>query len=169
VAGLIDEGILGGFHFNSRNYGDDDLIVGASDPYQLFKVFHEIVSAEESGDQRRSSCAKNIAYMIDQSHAIEGKIEAMILSIVNCQIARAKALVIDRRELSRLQAEGDVLGAHELVQEAFLADVSSPLEKMREESGLPGDPVKAFREGGYAERLAVDRGTKRSGGGGYPS
>ena len=167
VANLIDEGILGGFHFNSRNYGDDDLIVGASDPFQIFKIFHEIVCAELSKG-RRALCARNISYMIDQSHCIEGKIEPMILSIVNCQIARAKALMVDHDDLSELQRYGDVLGAHELVQNAFLTDVSYLLVKMRQEIGLPEHPIKAFRESGYAEKVAKERGSRAGSAGGYP-
>ena len=157
VASLVDEGILGGFHFNSRNYGDDDLIVGASDPFQLFRIFHEIVSAELSGDARASGCARRIAYMIDQSHCIEGKMEAMVLSVANCQIARAKALLVDRRGLRKLQRDGDVLGAHEAVQKAFHTDVAPLLSRMRLQADLPEDPVRAFRESGYAEKIARER------------
>jgi L-rhamnose isomerase/sugar isomerase len=169
VANLVDEGVLGGFHFNSRNYGDDDLIVGASDPFQLFKIFHEIVSAERSSREVRSSCARNIAYMVDQSHAIEGKIEPMILSIINCQVARAKALLVDADELRELQLAGDVLGAHELVQAAFQTDVTPLLSKMREDQGIPEDPVRAYREGGYAEKMARERKGGGSSGSGYPT
>ena len=165
VAGLIDETVLGGFHFNSRNYGDDDLIVGASDPFQLFKVFLEIVSAEKSSNPDVSACAANIAYMVDQSHAIEGKIEAMILSVMNCQAARAKALMVDRECLDRLQEDGDVLGAHRLVMEAFSTDVSAILEEMREGAGLDPDPVKAYRESGHARRIASERPAETSGSG----
>jgi len=168
VASLIDEAVLGGFHFNSRNYGDDDLIVGASDPFQLFRIFHEIVGAELSADAKRSACAKRIAYMIDQSHCIEGKIEPMILSVANCQIARAKALLVDREELRKLQRDGDVLGAHELVQRAFRTDVSGLLGRMRKEMGLPEDPIKAFKDSGYAERISRERRAAPSSGSGYP-
>jgi L-rhamnose isomerase/sugar isomerase len=169
VAYLVDEGILGGFHFNSRNYGDDDLIVGASDPFQLFKIFHEIVSAERSSGEVRSSCANNIAYMVDQSHAIEGKIEPMILSIINCQIARAKALLVDADELRELQLKGDVLGAHELVQRAFQIDVAPLVSKMRKDQGIPENPIRTFREGGYADKLARERKGGESSGSGYPT
>lgn len=169
VASLIDEGILGGFHFNSRNYGDDDLIVGASDPFQLFRIFHEIVSAELSDNAKASKCAKGIAYMIDQSHCIEGKMEAMILSVANCQIARAKALLVNREELRRLQRDGDVLGAHEEVQKAFHTDVSDLLGRMRQETGLPQDPIRAFKESGYAGKIARERSSRPSSGSGYPA
>ncbi len=165
VANLIDETVLGGFHFNSRNYGDDDLIVGASDPFQLFKVFHEIVSAEKSSNRAVARCAGNIAYMVDQSHAIEGKIEAMILSVMNCQDARAKALLVDRDRLNELQEEGDVLGAHRLAIEAFSADVSEILRGIREDLGLNPDPIRAFRESGYAEKIASERPAETSGSG----
>ena len=169
VANLMDEGVLGGFHFNSRNYGDDDLIVGASDPFQLFRIFHEIVTAENSPDDARSSCARNIAYMVDQSHAIEGKIEPMILSIINCQVARAKALLIDGKELEELQLSGDVLGAHELVQAAFHTDVAPLLRGLREDLGIPPDPIRAFRESGYSDRVAGERKGGASPEGGYPT
>ncbi len=168
VANLIDEGVLGGFHFNSRNYGDDDLIVGASDPFQLFKIFHEIVSAEQSSNERIASCAKDIAYMVDQSHAIEGKVESMILSINNCQVARAKALLVDQDELSARQRHGDVLGAHEIVREAFHADVSQLLSRMREKLGVPEDPIRAFRKSGYTEKTIKERKTSTSVTGGFP-
>jgi L-rhamnose isomerase/sugar isomerase len=165
VANLIDEAVLGGFHFNSRNYGDDDLIVGASDPFQLFKVFHEIVSAEKSSNRTVARCARDIAYMVDQSHAIEGKVEAMILSVMNCQAARAKALLIDRERLEQLQEDGDVLGAHRVSMEAFSADVVEILGGMREDLGLDPDPIKAFRESGYSEKIASERPAQASGSG----
>jgi L-rhamnose isomerase/sugar isomerase len=166
VATLVDEAVLGGFHFNSRSYGDDDLIVGAANPFQLFKIFHEIVGAEGSRDPKVASCAANIAYMIDQSHCVEGKIESMVLSILNCQTARAKALLVDRDGLSQLQGCGDVLGAHRLVQEAYETDVSDLLVSMRRAQDLPEDPVATFRQSSYADKIAKERGTGTGLGGG---
>ncbi len=168
VSTLLQEGALGGFHFNSRNYGDDDLVVGTADPFQLFRIFFQITEAEMSGDAIASNCAREIAYMIDQSHVIEDKIEAMILSVVNCQEALAKALMVDRDALERFQRKGDVLGAHEVVRKAFLTDVRPILEDMREEDGLPLDPIQAYRESGYADRIAKERGRSKSRGSGYP-
>ncbi|MDR7434265.1 MAG: L-rhamnose isomerase [Armatimonadota bacterium] len=158
VAFLLDEGRLGGFHFNSRKYADDDLIVGTTNPYELFLIMNEIVAAERDPDPTVSRCAREVAYMIDQSHNIEGKIEAMIQSVVNIQIAYTKALLVDRRRLREVQEEMDVLGAHRVLQEAYETDVRPLLAVVREEMGVPPDPVAAFRQGGYAERLARERG-----------
>jgi len=160
VAFLLDEGRLGGFHFNSRKYADDDLIVGTVNPYELFLIMNEIVAAEQEGDPTVSRCAREVAYMIDQSHNIEGKIEAMIQSVVNIQIAYAKALLVDRRRLREAQEGMDVLGAHRVLQEAYETDVRPLLAVVREEMGVPPDPVAAFRQGGYAERLARERGVE---------
>jgi len=160
VAFLLDEGRLGGFHFNSRKYADDDLIVGTVNPYELFLIMNEIVAAEQEGDPTVSRCAREVAYMIDQSHNIEGKIEAMIQSVVNIQIAYAKALLVDRRRLREAQEGMDVLGAHRVLQEAYETDVRPLLAVVREEMGVPPDPVAAFRQGGHAERLARERGVE---------
>jgi L-rhamnose isomerase / sugar isomerase len=149
VARLLAEGLLGGFHFNNRKYADDDLIVGSIDPFELFRIMREI--AKGGGE--------DVAFMIDQSHNVEGKIDAMIQSVMNIQTAFAKALLVDEERLAAAQAEGDVLGAHRILIEAFEADVRPLLARRRTERGLEADPVEAFRAGGYAERLAADRGT----------
>jgi L-rhamnose isomerase / sugar isomerase len=149
VARLLAEGLLGGFHFNNRKYADDDLIVGSIDPFELFRIMREI--AKGGGE--------DVAFMIDQSHNVEGKIDAMIQSVMNIQTAFAKALLVDEERLAAAQAEGDVLGAHRILIEAFEADVRPLLARWRTERGLEADPVEAFRAGGYAERLAADRGT----------
>ena len=149
VAQLLEEGCLGGFHFNSRNYADDDLIVGSTNPFELFTIFTELVSA---GD-----LAKNVAYMIDQSHNIEPKLEAMLLSVLNCQTALAKALVVDYKALSALQQNGDVLGAHKLMMDAFETDVRPILAEVRTRSGVPVDPIKELRESGIEQKLAAER------------
>jgi L-rhamnose isomerase/sugar isomerase len=149
VALLLAEGLLGGFHFNNRKYADDDLIVGAIDPFELFRIMCEI--AREGPD--------GIALMIDQSHNIEGKIDAMIQSVSNIQTAYAKALLVDRARLAAAQQAGDVLGAHRVVLEAFETDVRPLVATLRERLGVEADPVEAFRRGGYAERLASERGT----------
>lgn len=167
VAFLLDEGRLGGFHFNNRKYADDDLVVGSVNPFELFLIFHEILNAYASDDPRAASCAAQIAYMIDQSHNVEGKIEPMLQSVTNIQIAYAKALLVDRRKLAEHQANGDVMGAHRVLVEAYETDVRPLLRRLREELGVPPDPVEAFRREGHAERLARERGTQ-GGGVGYP-
>ncbi len=168
VALLLDEARLGGFHFNNRKYADDDLIVGSINPYEIFLIYHELVSAAYSPSPTVAACAQQVAYMIDQSHNIEGKIEAMLVSVENVQTAYAKALIVNRRALREAQTAGDVLGASRLLQHAFLTDVRPLLVTVREELGGAGDPVAAFRAGRYAERLAEERGTGTAAGEGYP-
>lgn len=160
VAFLLDEGRLGGFHFNARRYADDDLIVGSSNPFELFEIFVELVSAGDA--------ANNVAYMIDQSHNIEPKLEAMLVSILNCQTMYAKALIVDYRTLRERQLNGDVLGAHRLLTDAFETDVRPLLMHVREELGAPVDPFAAYRADGYAKQVAEARGVASGDSGGYP-
>jgi L-rhamnose isomerase / sugar isomerase len=150
VALLLAEGLLGGFHFNNRKYADDDLIVGSIDPFELFRIMREIAAAD---------AVRAVAFMIDQSHNIEGKIDAMLQSVMNIQTAYAKALLVDETRLAEAQAEGDVLGAHRVLLEAFETDVRPLLGRLRRDLGIDEDPVAAFRSGGFAEALASDRGT----------
>ncbi len=168
VAVLLDEGRLGGFHFNNRKYADDDLIVGSVNPFELFLIFHELVSAEQGEEEPARSCARQVAYMIDQSHNIEPKIEAMVQSVMNCQTALAKALLVDRRALAQKQADGDVLGAHRELTAAFEMDVRPLLAEVREEMGLHLDPIQALKESGYEAKIARERGASGGGSGGYP-
>jgi L-rhamnose isomerase/sugar isomerase len=149
VALLLAEGLLGGFHFNNRKYADDDLIVGSIDPFELFRIMREIALADTGG----------IAFMIDQSHNVEGKIDAMVQSVMNIQTAYAKALLVDEERVAAAQRGGDVLGAHRLLLQAFETDVRPLLARLREEQGLAPDPVEAFRSSGHADRLARERGT----------
>ena len=151
VALLLDEGRLGGFHFNNRKYGDDDLIVGSVNPFELFLIFVELVEAEERSDTR-------IDYMIDQTHNIEPKIEAMLFSVMNLQEACAKALLVDRAALTESRHSGDVLGAHRLLLDAYSTDVRPLCSKVREDLGGAADPTTTFKESGYAERMAEERG-----------
>ena len=167
VAFLLDEGRLGGFHFNARRYADDDLIVGSSNPFELFCIYAELVGAAGSADDLTRRTAQGVAYMIDQSHNIEPKVEAMLQSVLNCQEAYAKALLIDQGALSEAQAAGDVLGAHRVLQSAFKTDVRPLLMEWRESRGLDPDPIRAHRQSGYQARVAQERGTA-TGGGGYP-
>ena len=151
VALLLDEGRLGGFHFNNRKYGDDDLIVGSINPFELFLIYVELVAAEESAPGGR------IDYMIDQTHNIEPKIEGMILSLVNLQEAYAKALLVDREKLQEARHSGDVLGAHRALLEAYKMDVRPLCAKVREDLGASPDPVAAFQQSGYMERVSEER------------
>ena len=149
VALLLDEGRLGGFHFNNRKYADDDLIVGSVNPFELFLIYTELVEAEESGTR--------IDYMIDQAHNIEAKMEAMILSVMNLQEAYAKALLVDRESLREAQRSGDVLGGHRTLLEAYGTDVRPLCAKVREDLGGAADPVTAFRQSGYLQRVTEER------------
>ena len=157
VALLLAEGLLGGFHFNNRKYADDDLIVGAIDPFELFRIMREIALAQD--DPATATTAAAVAFMIDQSHNIEGKIDAMVQSVMNIQTAYAKALLVDEDAVAAAQREGDVLGAHRLLLAAFESDVRPLLARLRGELGVEADPVEAFRSQGHAERLAQERGT----------
>jgi L-rhamnose isomerase/sugar isomerase len=159
VATLLDDGKLGGFHFNNRKYGDDDLIVGTVNPFEMFLIYNEIVDAGDA--------AKDVAYMIDQSHVIEPKIEAMVQSVINIQSAYAKALCVDRACLREKQAQHDVLGAHRVVTDAFDTDVRPLLEQVRIEMGLHPDPIAAMKQSGYEAKIAEER-VAGAAGGGYP-
>jgi L-rhamnose isomerase / sugar isomerase len=153
VAQLLDEGRLGGFHFNDRRYADDDLIVGSNNPFELFCIINEIVGAGSEGNAN----AGRIACMIDQSHNIEPKIEAMIQSVVNIQTAYAKALLVDRAALRKAQEAGDVLGGYRVLQDAYETDVRPWLSEFRVRQGRNPDPIADFRASGYAERVARER------------
>jgi L-rhamnose isomerase/sugar isomerase len=158
VSFLLDEERLGGFHFNARRYADDDLIVGSANPFELFEIYVELVAA---GDK-----AKDVAYMIDQSHNIEPKLEAMLQSVLNCQTSYAKALIVNYRQLAERQNSGDVLGAHRVLLDAFETDVRPLLMQVRAEMGVPTDPIAAYLADGYAAKVAAERGIAQAGGGG---
>ena len=163
VAQLLDEGRLGGFHFNDRRYADDDLIVGSQNPFELFCIFNEIIGAQSEGNAN----AERIAYMIDQSHNIEPKIEAMIQSVIHIQTAYAKALLVDRAALRAAQEAGDVLGGYRVLLAAFETDVRPLLAEARVRQGREPDPIAAFRASGYAEKVASERASS-SVSSGYP-
>ena len=165
VGFLLDEGRLGGFHFNNRKYADDDLIVGSSNPYELFLIYNELVGAEMSDDEMVSNTAKNVAYMLDQCHNIEGKVPAIIYSVLNCQEAFAKALVVPRKELDVLQSSGEVLAAHQMLTDAYRTDVRPLLAQVREEMGVPADPIAAYRSSGYEQKIREERGMADASGG----
>jgi len=161
VAWLIHTDMLGGFHFNDRRYADDDLTLGSIDPYQVFRIFHEIQSAESDG------VALDVAFMIDQSHNLKGKIEAMVQTVMSAQEIWLKSALLDREKLAELQASCDLVGAEELFRGAFYRDVRPLLAAWREERGLAADPLLALREGGYVEKIARERGGRQAGGGSY--
>ncbi|HXW79591.1 MAG TPA: L-rhamnose isomerase [Acidimicrobiales bacterium] len=151
VASLLRLGRLGGFHFNSRFYADDDLLVGAADPYQLFRIVSEVVAV---GAHRADS---GVAFMLDQCHNIEDKVSAEIRSVMNVQEATAKALLVDRAALKAAQDTGDVLGAHLVFNDAYNTDVRPLLAELREEMGIDPDPLAAYARSGYAERARSER------------
>jgi L-rhamnose isomerase/sugar isomerase len=150
VAFLADEGRLGGFHFNNRKYADDDLIVGSVNPFELFLIFVELAAGDALP-----------RLTIDQSHNVEAKVEAMVLSVVNLQEAYAKALLVDREALRAAQEAGDVLGGHEVLLDAYRTDVREPCAAARAALGAAEDPVAALRESGYADRMAAERETRQ--------
>jgi len=148
---LLRQGRLGAFDFNSRFYADDDLMVGAADPFQLFRIMHEIVS------QDAHLPASRVNFMLDQCHNIEPKIQGQIRSVLNVLEATAKALLIDKDELRAAQQAGDVLGANGILMDAYATDVRELLADLREERGLPRDPIAAYKASGYQEQIAADR------------
>lgn len=153
VAYLLDEQKLGGFHFNSRKYADDDLIVGAINPYELFLIFYEIIGAHADSDAGVRHTAENIAYMIDQSHCIEPKIPAMIRSVLNVQTQYAKALLVNLDAVREAQERQDVLAAENAVREAFECDVTPLLRVVREEMHVPVDPMAAYLKSDYGKSI----------------
>ena len=165
VAFLLDEGRLGGFHFNNRKYADDDLIVGSVNPYELFLIYNELTDAAQCDDEPACSAARNVAYMIDQSHGIEGKVAPMIYSVLGCQEAYAKSLTVPRQRLAAAREDGDVLGAHKILTDAYRNDVRPLLAHLREEMGVPADPIAAYWASGYEEKIRRERGLTSTSGG----
>lgn len=158
VAWLLAEDMLGGFHFNDRRYADDDLTIASIDPYQLFRIFHEVALYEwETG------APADIAYMVDQSHNLKGKIEEMIQTVNTAQEIYAKAAIVDREKLAVHQTRCDLVDAEECLKEAFAADVRPAVREWRRSKGLAEDPLKAFRESGYLERITRERAEKNRG------
>ena len=151
VAQLLRVGRLGAFDFNSRFYADDDLMVGAADPFQLFRIMHEVVGG---GGLEPDS---GVVFMLDQCHNIEPKIPGQIRSVMNVQEATAKALLVDREALGAAQRSGDVLGANAVVMDAYNTDVRPLLAEVREQAGLDPDPMAAYARSGYAERIVAER------------
>ena len=157
VAWLLHLGMLGGFHFNDRRYADDDLTLGSIDPYQIFRIFHEILNygPEHSGQA-------GIAFMIDQSHNLKGKVEAMVQTVVTAQELYARAALVDRELLSQLQQDCNVVAAEECFRCAFWEDVRPLVGEWRRIRGIPADPLQALRNGGYVERIELERGARNA-------
>jgi len=152
AAWLLAEDMLGGFHLNDRRYADDDLTLGSIDPYQVFRIFHEILFFEwESGARA------DIAYMIDQSHNLKGKIEAMIQTVMHAQELYAKAALVDYPGLASAQARCQLVDAESALRDAFSTDVRPIIEEWRRAKQLPADPLDAFRQSGYLERITTER------------
>jgi L-rhamnose isomerase/sugar isomerase len=151
VAQLLRLGRLGSFDFNSRFYADDDLIVGAADPFQLFRILYEVIRGGGYGDD------SDVAFMLDQCHNVEDKIPGQIRSVLNVQEMTARALLVDREALREAERAGDVLGANGILMDAFYTDVRADLADWRSGRGLPADPLKAYAASGYQDRIAADR------------
>jgi len=152
VAWLLDLDMLGGFHFNDRRYADDDLTMGSIDPYQVFRIFHEIRNFEWERGKRA-----DIAYMIDQSHNLKGKIEAMIQTVTTAMELYAKAALVDQEKLAVCQNQCDLVDAETCLKDAFATDVRPALREWAQSKGLPADPMQAFRQSGYRERITAER------------
>jgi L-rhamnose isomerase/sugar isomerase len=151
VVQLLRLGKLGSFDFNSRYYADDDLIVGSADPFQLFRILYEVVRGGGYGPD------SDVAFMLDQCHNVEAKIPGQIRSVLNVQEMTARALLVDREALAAAQQANDVLRAHGLLMDAFYTDVRGPLAGWRESRGLPADPMVAYAESGYQEKINNER------------
>lgn len=157
VAWLLSEGMLGGFHFNDRRYADDDLTMGSIDPYQVFRIFHEIgYCGFETGE------SADVAYMIDQSHNIKGKMEAMVQTTMSAQELFAKAALVDYQRLQTAQRKSAVVEAEECLRDAFATDVRPMVRAWRRAKGFPEDPLRALEESGYVEQTARERGEKNA-------
>jgi L-rhamnose isomerase/sugar isomerase len=157
VAWLLSEEMLGGFHFNDRRYADDDLTMGSIDPYQVFRIFNEIFHYEWETDQRA-----DIAYMIDQSHNLKGKIEAMIQTVETARELYAKAAIVDRGKLARCQTRCELVDAENCLKNAFSTDVRPVIREWSRSRGLPEDPMDAFRQSGYLDRITAERAEKNA-------
>lgn len=158
VAFLLDEEMLGGFHFNDRKYADDDLTLGSIDPYAVFRIFHEIRNAAEIHGKDVSK----IAYMVDQSHNLKPKIQAMIQTAMTAQELYAKACLVDRKKLAEAQGRMDIVEAENCLKEAFATDVRPLLGEWRKRKGLEADPLTAYRASGHEAKIGQEREAARA-------
>ncbi len=157
VAWLMHLKMLGGFHFNDRRYADDDLTLGSIDPYQVFRIFHEILN-----DEWEQGSAAGVPFMIDQSHNMKGKMEAMVQTVTAAQELYARAALVDRERLAELQQNARLVESEECFRSAFWEDVRPLVRQWRKEHGIPEDPLHALHEGGYVERISQQRGAKNA-------
>jgi L-rhamnose isomerase/sugar isomerase len=158
VAWLLHNEMIGGFHFNDRRYADDDLTLGSIDPYQVFRIFHEIQMYEwERGEPA------DIAYMVDQSHNLKGKIESMIQTVSTAQELYARAALVDHHQLAKLQQSCALVDAEETLRGAFWEDTRNVVREWRKAKGLPENPLEAFRQSGYLEKITGERREKNLG------
>jgi L-rhamnose isomerase/sugar isomerase len=158
VAWLLDEDMLGGFHFNDRKYADDDLTLGSIDPYAAFRIFHEIRNAAEI----HAKDVSTIAYMVDQSHNLKPKVEAMIQTVTAAQELYAKACLVDRKKLQDAQSRMNVVDAENCLKDAFATDVRPMLADWRKRKGIDPDPLSAYRASGYEAKVAKEREASRA-------
>jgi L-rhamnose isomerase/sugar isomerase len=158
VAWLLHLDALGGFHFNDRKYADDDLTLGSIDPYQVFRIFHEMLSSP-------SPSKGDVAFMIDQSHNMKGKLEAMVQTVVTAQELYAKAALVDQEELAGLQDTCELVAAEEAFRGAFWTDVRPVVKEWREARGLPVDPLASLKADGYLDAITAERAAANAGGG----
>lgn len=157
VTWLLTDNMLAGFHFNDRRYADDDLTLGSIDPYQIFRIFHEISFFEWETKKRA-----DIAYMIDQSHNLKGKIEAMIQTVTSAQELFAKAAIVDHARLADFQTKCALVDAESCLKDAYSTDVRPAIQEWAKSRGLPADPMDAFRQSGYLERITKERSKKNA-------
>jgi L-rhamnose isomerase/sugar isomerase len=162
VAWLLHLGMLGGFHLNDRRYADDDLSLGSIDPYQVFRIFHELLyrSFLTSKNKAATGPEKQVTFMVDQSHNLKGKIEETIQTISTAQELYAKAALVDQEKLQELQDASSLVEAEEMFRSAFWTDTRPMVQAWRRSRGLPPDPLAALRESGYVERIAQERGKR---------
>jgi len=156
VTWLLHCDALGGFHFNDRKYADDDLTLGSIDPYQVFRIFHEILSCPDA------EATGGIAYMIDQSHNLKGKVEAMVQTVVTAQELFAKAALVDQQKLAALQQSCSLVEAEECFRTAFWTDVRPMVKEWRQARKLPAEPLKALKESGYVDKIGQERGARNA-------
>ena len=158
VSWLLADNMLGGFHFNDRRYADDDLTLGSIDPYQIFRIFHEIRFFEWETGQKA-----DIAYMIDQSHNLKGKMEAMIQTVTTAQELFAKAAIVDLEKLTAAQKSANLVAAENCLKDAFSTDVRPAIREWSKSHGMPEDPLAAFHASGYLEQITADRAERNKG------
>ena len=157
VAFLLDEGLMGGFHFNDRKYADDDLTLGSIDPYAVFRIFNQIAQHEFDTGRRVT-----IDYMVDQSHNLKPKLEAMVQTVMTAQMLFAKAHLVDRKVLRQAQDQGDIVAAEMLLREAYETDVTPMLTRWRKQRGLAADPLRELRRSGIIDKLGKQRAAERA-------